>query len=513
MIKLVLETGQNFSAFLAARLIFVTVLLGIGLLYRADAVGAGPYLTLLAVNAGLSLGCWEWYRHRRLALLLQWFALSAAVIVDTLVLWYTGGSNSEFVFLYFFSVGSAGLLTGITGSMWVTLLATAGVLWLDWSATGRIDAFSGLRGFGYGVNFALTAALASYVHDRFAQRERRHRETLGELAQSKLDTQAILDSLGTGLVVLNREQQLLFSNPAGLQILGLAEDASGQAIESKLHDQAELVAALRGSDGSPERRSEMSVATGTGVRPVGYSISSLTTPEGELRGHIVLFNDLTRIKEAERQERERDRLAAVGMLSRDLAHEIRNPLATVRGCVEMLSRSPAANAEQLPYFQLALKESDRLNGFLADFLTFARLDAPHRAPDDLRELIRRCLRHASLRMPVRETLEASLPVQIDTEQISLAVDTILLTLSEWGEQGDELQIEGACDDTATVRFRLGGRVLSPEIRDAAFRPFSGVQKRSSGLALPIAMRAVHAHGGTLVLESDTQTGTYFELSL
>jgi two-component system, NtrC family, sensor histidine kinase PilS len=513
--RLISETGQNFSTFLAARMVFVTVLLGVALLFRSGAQGVVPYLTLMGANAALSLGCWEWFRRSKSAAPVRWIALTGAVGLDTLVLYYGGGANSEFVFLYFFSIGSAGILTGLPGSLWTAILSSAGIVWLYQTATPDWFTVFGLRAFLYAINFMLTAFLTSYVFERLRERERRHQQTLGELQQTRLDMQAILDSLSTGVVVLNINGDVLYSNPAGRKILGLAVHTPNSDVQLLLApDQpmgraVETLARIEARDS----RMEIELATATGRRPVGFSVSSLTDAHGEPRGSIVLFSDLTRIKEIERAERERERLAAIGGLSRDLAHEIRNPLATVRGCVEMIRRGQANPSELGTFLDLALRESDRLNVLLRDFLTFARLDAPHKRRADLLSIIRPRLNAHADGVLVRDELPERYETEFDADQISLVVDAVLLSLTEWAEGAGEIHVCQTTNGSPRIRFLLDNRELSTDIKDGAFQPFSGVARTFSGLALPTALRAMHAHGGSLTLETAPGVGTWFELTI
>jgi two-component system, NtrC family, sensor histidine kinase PilS len=513
--RIIAETGQNFSTFLAARLVFITALLGVAALFRQSGDSLVQYIVLFAANAMLSLGCWEWFRKRRSDVSLRWFALTAAVVLDTLALHFAGGPDSEFIFLYFFSIGSAGFLVGLVGSVWIATLSTLGMLWLYFDQSGGFLAEHALHAFVFATNFILTALLTSYVFDKLSERERTHQRTLGKLEQTRLDTQAILDSLGTGVVVVNIERKVLYSNPAGRTILGMSRASKAADLEALFEPGAQMGDALMGllSDPPPESRSEITLQCENGSKPIGFSASPLRDPAGELRGYIILFSDLSRLKEIERVERERERLAAIGRLSRDLAHEIRNPLATVRGCVEMIERSDCPCTEHAPYLELALRESDRLNNLLRDFLTFARLDAPHKEKGDLVALIRSHIPEKRNGVVFTDELPASLEVEFDADQIALVVNAILLSLYEWAEGEGEIRVQQPVQRTKAIRFLLANQTIPPGIKDAVFEPFSGVQKSSNGLALPTAMRAMHAHGGQLTLDTEPGVGTWFELAI
>jgi two-component system, NtrC family, sensor histidine kinase PilS len=250
-----------------------------------------------------------------------------------------------------------------------------------------------------------------------------------------------------------------------------------------------------------------------GERPVGVSASPLRNSDGGLRGFIVLVSDLSRQKEAQRREREREGQAAIGRLSREIAHEIRNPLATVRGCVEVIKLSHSENPATDPYLDLALKESDRLNNLLRDFLVFAHLSTPKKAAGDLAALIRSRIKNLHGNIEVHDLLPERCDAKYDSDQITLVVDAMLLALAEWAEEHDEIRIESAAEPHAGLRFVLSGTTLSADLQEGAFQPFCEAQQAINRLALPTAMRAVQAHGGTLLLKSDPSIGTWFELAL
>jgi len=513
--RLVSETGQNFSTFLAARMVFVTVLLGVALFFRSGARGTMPYLMLFGANAALSLGSWEWFRRSGTAAFVRWIALTAAVCLDTLVLYYAGGANSEFVFLYFFSVGAAGILTGLPGSLWTALLSTVGIVCLYRAESAHWFTVFGLRAFLYSINFFLTAFLTSYVFERLRRRERTHQRTLGELQQTRLEMQAILDSLSTGVAVLDVAGNVLYSNPAGRRVLGLPPAAANEAVQSVLAPDQPMGQAVRAllRRASADSRMEIELTAAGGRRPLGLSVSPLLDAQGNPHGCVVLFSDLTRVKEVERSDRERERLAAIGRLSRDLAHEIRNPLATVRGCVEIIRRGEADASELPSFLDLALRESDRLNALLRDFLTFAQLETPCRQKADLLPLIRQRLAGCPGGVSIKDGLAERYEAEFDPDQIGLVMDGILLSLFEWAEGAGQIRVDQMAEDPRRIRFLLAGRSIPFEKKETAFQPFSGVARTFSGLALPTALRAVHGHGGTLTLETEPGVGTWFELTL
>jgi two-component system sensor histidine kinase PilS (NtrC family) len=496
-------------------MVFVTVLLGVAILFRDENVGAMPDLLLFLGNVTLSMAGWECYRRRRNSELLRWVTLIAAIGVDTLVLRHAGGANSEFVFLYFFSIASAALLIGLLGSMTMAIFSMAGFAYLLQANSTGVGAQFQLRLFVYGTNFFLTALLSSYLCEKFRQRERAHSKILGELAQTRLDTQAILDSLSTGLVVVDGELKLRYSNPAGHQILGLCEKPKPSEVEEVFTEGNPMGDAIRkvAANQCDGKRMEIELTYAESAKAIGMTASAFFDTKGDVRGYILLFSDLTQYKLAEQSERIQERLAAIGLLARDLAHEIRNPLATVRGCVELMNHSEQSAQDLATCGRLALKESDRLNNLLRDFLTFANLDIPNKKIGDLAALVRDQVRELPLSISVSDELPEHLPMLFDSDQMTLVVGSILLTLAEWSEQNGQIQLKPTNSSRSGIRFLLTDRVIPPEYKEAVFQPFSHIHKKSHGLALPTASRAMHGHGGRISLDSEPGLGTWFEIEL
>lgn len=512
--RIVLEAGQNFSAFLAARLIFITVLLGVGVFFRTPDSGLLPYLSLFAANTLLCLGGWEWYRRQRLLSVVKWLTMTLAVLLDTLLLYYVGRGDTVFVFLYFFSVGAAGLLTGWAVSAWTALLCILGLNWLAWNHVGDFDEGDGIGIFLYALNFVLIAVLSSYFHTWYRQRELAHRETLGELHQTRLDTQAILDSLSTGVLVVDQERHVIYSNPSGRRLIGASVISRNAELEKYLVTGLPFGDAMSANGDEPTTgwSREIEQTIGERRRIIGCTVTPLLNVAGNLRGQLLLLADLTPMKEAEWAERERERLAAIGMLSRDLAHQIRNPLATVRGCVEMM-QTVQDKAEQRRFLDLALKESDRLNELLRDFLTFAQSESPKKQSANFTEFVRGRLPHDLPGLTYVDCLPEQLEIAMDQDQLGLVVDAVIFSLAEWADGHGEIRLEASSNGKHTIRFLLTGTTVPSEYKSAVFQPFSSANRARHGLALPTALRAVHAHGGKLTLGTETGIGTWFDLKL
>jgi two-component system sensor histidine kinase PilS (NtrC family) len=513
MMAIISDRERNFPHYLLARLLFVGVILGLALAFLVESSQDRWFLLALFVGNLFLLGlAWVWLKLHGAMTALWWLILSAGVLLDTAVISYTGGVVSEFIFLYFFSIGAASLFLGVVGSVWIALLSEMGYAFVLWGQGGGSFETVAFALFLHAVYFALTAVLTGYLAERLQAKNQALEKARSELSQTRLDTETILRSLSTGLLVTTANGEILYFNSAGQRILGL-----GCPSEPTLKD-SESVGTIRRffekmESAQTGRRGEMEFALPNGlVRPIGFSLSSLCDEAGRERGTVVLFSDLTMEKQAEREKWQRERLAAVGELAKDLAHEIRNPLAALSGCVELLVGDHVGVSERERLGDLANRESQRLNHLLRDFSTFARLETPRKRTVNLSQMLRD---RSEEFLPLDIRLPADLPIEADEGQLEIVVNALLMALALWAEDGDRVEISSSKRDDRriSIGFRLPGKELPKEVLDSVFRPFGEVWKQRLGLALPTAHRVVAGHGGELRFHSVSPEGTGFELIL
>jgi two-component system sensor histidine kinase PilS (NtrC family) len=509
------DREQNFRHYLLARLLFVSVILVLALIFLAESPRERwPLLFLLVGNLALVGAAAMGFRIHRATKLVRWMTLSLGVALDTAVIYSTGGSVSEFVFLYFFSIGAASLFLGLWGSVWIAALSEAGYAFVLLRLQPDILVSLAFQLFLYGIYFFLTAVLTGFLAERLQIKDRELEDAQRELSQTRLDTQTILKSLGTGLLAVTQTGDVLYFNRTGRRILGIASDeipSRGGEKDGVSAMHRFLDAVLTAEAANHPGEIEILMKDGT-HRPIGFSVFPLRQEAGGERGKVILFQDLTRQKEEERERWRRERLAAIGKLARDLAHEIRNPLATISGCVEMLVEQSMGAAEKERFGELALRESQRLNRLLRDFSTFARLEVPRKKAVDFSDFL---ANRRGNGIPMDVQLPPELFVEADESQLSMVVDALLLALSLWAEEKDVVEIETLAHDAdkVQVRFRLPQRVVPEDVLDSIFQPFGGDWKYHLGLALPTALRAVEGHGGQLRFFSRAGEGTGFELVL
>jgi len=218
-----------------------------------------------------------------------------------------------------------------------------------------------------------------------------------------------------------------------------------------------------------------------------------------------------------------ERLEGIAELSASLAHEIKNPLASIRSAVEQIGRMPATSEDQKTLSALVMKESDRLSRLLSEFLDFARVRVAKTKPIDLADVARGAARLAdthpdrdqSVRVTFEEPASGRISLDGDEDLLHRAVFNLALNAVQASPRGGRVRVELAplsMDQVpAGVSFDLGGVALRVsddgpgipvEIRDRLFDPFFTTKPGGSGLGLSIVHRAIEAHAGFVFVDSD-----------
>jgi two-component system, NtrC family, sensor histidine kinase PilS len=256
--------------------------------------------------------------------------------------------------------------------------------------------------------------------------------------------------------------------------------------------------------------------------PIGLNVSHVTGAGGEITGAVAVFTDLTQEKELVARRRETDRLAAVGELAASIAHEIRNPLASIRGSVEMLSGELELEGYQRQLFELVLKESARVNSIINDFLAYSRMRPVARRRfaaaafrDELLLLVRQHVvgKRGDVRVSA-EVTPADLELAADPGQLTqLALNLAINACEAMRYQGRVRValhlVEGG--ETCELTVTDDGPGIEADIRDSLFLPFKTTKEGGTGLGLSVVARIAAAHGGTVRAEDAPGGGAIFRV--
>jgi len=530
----------------------VLLLLGVlgGTVVLGEATAAVPSgaegRVLQAVLAGMSATVVSGLVLRRFRSVLAFGALQVGldVGVATAIIHWTGGADSVFTFLYVLIVAYAALLfdrrlslaTAVGASLvYAGALAAAARGWgVAEPALPPSPLLLALTDAGVkAAALLVVAALASGLSRELARADRALDERTRDFGRLQDLHELTVQSLGSGLLTTDLGGIVRSFNREAQRITGLAADrVLGRRLEDVLPGSAGLVAAstARQRERMPFERPD------GGFLHLGMATSVLRDEEGCAAGHVTIFQDITAIVEMEDELRRSERLAAVGELAAGIAHEVRNPLASVSGCVQMMRAALAEeDVEQRRLMDIVLRETDRLDALITDFLLYARPAPPKLEPVSL----------AALAGELEEMYEAVRPggveasfhvdpetrVQADGDQLRQLLWNLLLNAGQAMPGGGHLVLaagrvppqEAAGSDRNPEDGEEAPRVeicvsdtgtgIPPEALDRIFDPFFTTKPEGSGLGLAMVHRIVEANGGQIGVESELGAGTRLRIRL
>jgi len=255
---------------------------------------------------------------------------------------------------------------------------------------------------------------------------------------------------------------------------------------------------------------------------IGYSVSLLFSEKSEATGLIITFQDLTEIRSMEESVRRKDRLAAVGRVAAGLAHEIRNPLGAMRGAIQVLESTTPRESTQAKLMDIILKESDRLNSIITNFLGYARPAAVDFTETNVREAITDTLTLLRHSPDVRD--DHILSDDLGDEPIIISADSTQLKQIFWNLARNAIQampdggslcigLESIPNNRIRIVFEDTGRGMSSDQVEQLFEPFSNSTSGGTGLGLSIVYQIVKDHNGVINVRSLEGKGTTITVEL
>jgi two-component system sensor histidine kinase PilS (NtrC family) len=459
------------------------------------------------------------------------------LLIITALVSITPRERLGFVPLYPLAVLSATLLVSRRGALFFAVLATALYGTLLSSARLGVIAPRGmaevpdvpLRPLVYGVFLvgvacSTVALLGTYLAESLQHAGRQLREAAVEVADLRELNQVIVSSIQSGLMTTDAEGRLLYANAFALGILGrTGPDLRGRALRDVLGSPLLGVAELRARAASRAlARLEISYEHPDGRRlDLGVSVTPLAAGERLKAGYLVVFQDLTDIRRLEDEVRTKEKLAAVGEMAAHLAHEIRNPLGSIRGSAQVLMAEPAMGEEQGRLLAIISRESKRLSDTLNRFLYQARGPARPRGPVDLGPVIESAvtlLRRGGELGPEHllafEADDGPLVCLADPDQIAQVFWNLVRNALEAMPGGGRLEVglrRQGQDLVLSVRDE--GRGIAGAEQRRIFEPFRSSTPMGTGLGLAIVFRIVREHGGDISVRSAPEEGTQVDVRL
>jgi two-component system sensor histidine kinase PilS (NtrC family) len=457
----------------------------------------------------------------------------AQVIGDLLVItglvYVTGGTRTGFMLLYPIAVLSGSVVLPRGRGLLLAAMATllyAELLWLVRSQLippqGMGDALTlPVKALVFSVFVtALACGTISVTGSYLAQ----SLQTAGEEAADLRElNDVILNSIQSGLITANREGRLLFLNAFGESILGVRDtEVRGRTLREFFGTPLLEAAALEARAALPSlARLEVAYTTAAGEGlELGLSVSRLATAEPR-KGYLVVFQNLTPFKQLEREVRIKEKLAAVGEMAAQLAHEIRNPLGSISGSAQVLMKEPNMSSEQENLLAIITRESKRLSDTLNQFLFQARSPGPPAEPVDLQPLIQEAI--TLLRNGPEVGPHHEVRFKVDTGPLVCLADRDQIAQVFWNlaRNGLEAMPEGGVlhirlsrtGNDVILSVRDEGRGIGREEQKRIFEPFHSSGRWGTGLGLAIVYRIVREHRGDIAVRSVPSKGTEFEVRL
>jgi two-component system sensor histidine kinase PilS (NtrC family) len=483
----------------------------------------------------VSVGYVEIYR-RPIGPMFLYLQAAFDLLLVTSVVHVTNGANSPFAALYILVIATASLLVPSSGGLLVAALGIV-LYFTDVAVFLRAPLAAPGVWLQLGV-IALVAMGIRYLSAQLRQSGEGKDQLVAELEQTRNHAEDILRNIRSGVVTIDVHGRLLYANPMGEHLLGLdLIGHTGEPILERIGAAApDLSEAIRRAAVSKVRttRGEAIVSTSSRRFPIGVT-TTYTEHEDVTDGRTAtaIFQDISDAKRMDVLRLRAERLEGIAELSASLAHEIKNPLASIRSAVEQISRMPAVSTDQKTLSVLVMRESDRLSRLLSEFLDFARVRVARATPVDLATIARGAAGLAAEHPDRDETVRLTClvpegdPIKIegDEDLLHRAVFNLALNALQASPPQSEVRIEvsrGSLDslpagvpfDANAVSLRVSdsGPGIPPEIRDRMFDPFFTTKPNGSGLGLAVVHRAIEAHRGLVLVDSGTR-GTRFTVIL
>ncbi len=512
----------------------IAVFVAAALSFNVVAPGTIVVLSVAALTSVGVSGASVWYTHIKRNQPGRTFLYGQALFdltLVTIVVHLTEGPASLFPALYILIIAVNAVLMPLQSSLLVTALA--GLLYFADIALlqpGALTATVGLQIAVFVAVFIVTGLIGSRVRTADVERQVLQQE----VRRLRLEAADILRNIQSGVLTVDGEGDLLYANPAALKLLGLPqEDIVGQSLASFLADKSpellDVIAETQRRRTGTLRAEVLVIGAETSV-PVGVTTTAVLADNDESCSVTAIFTNISDQKRLEELKLRTERLEAVAELSASLAHEIKNPLASIRSSVEQLAQSSRADEDERFLANLVVRESDRLSGLLSEFIDFSRVRVKEHRELDLESLVRAAVRIVEKHPDCPEGTS----IEVVCETTSLEGDeallhgvllNLMLNAAQASEDGATITVEARkalasevpnpylMGDSVLIKVSDDGPGIAAELKGKIFEPFVSGRVGGSGLGLAIVQRAVLAHRGIVFVDSTPDVGTSFTVLL
>ena len=520
------------------RTLFVTLLLGLTALIQAKGHDLTPLhirhiaLFIIAVYCFTiaSTMLLRITRHYRRAAYLQ---IMIDILLTSGLIFFSGSSQSVFNAVYFLPIIAGGLLLFRTGGLLmaaVTTICYGALLFLEHNGhtrsllatvaepTANLDML--LHSFSInGLSFFLVAILSSTLAERLHKAEAALSQTASDYDRLSLLYKQIFDDITTGVITVDGENRITSFNHAAERITGYR---AGEVLGTSINLLFPGLRPVAAREHRPE--ADLTCKDG-GIIPVGYSWARLHTPDGCENCRIFTLQDLSEIRSMEAQVRQAEKMAAIGEIAAGIAHEFRNPLAAISGSAQLLAQQLSQTPQQQKLMQIVVRECDRLEETIEEFLRFSKPAVPDKGWCNLNRLLNETEQllqqtpswgsHWRITPHFAEGLEC----WGDYDQLRQVFLNLCSNSCQAMPQGGEIKINAAEEQDSDGRewIRIKVEDNGPGIAAAhlakIFDPYFTTRENGTGLGLAIVHQIITNHGGTITAANQAGHGALFTITL
>ncbi len=520
--------------FLWMRLGVAELLLVVVPLLPSGAVTHTPILVAALLLGVISSGLLLLYGPARDAERWAWLLSVLDVALITALVAATGGPRSMYAFVYVLSVTAASVLLSRPRALAVAALATllysglvvgrtlVPVAYLL-EAVEETTALELMTMFLNAATFLVVAIVAGGLAERYRATTRELETQRRDLQELQAFKDVVMRSVGTGLVAVDGSYVVTALNRAAEELVGRpATDVLGKSWPEVFGSSISLqpIQDAIAYNPSATARYETTLLRPDGTQlPVRLTFSALRSGDGRWLGLMAACEDISEMREMERRMRQADRLATVGRMAANIAHEIRNPLASLTGAIEVLTGDLASPSDRSRLREIVSGESARLNQIIANFLDYARPAPVVTAPVNVAELIGEVLlllEHRDLPpgLKVVRDFPSDLSWPLDGAHFRQAMWNLCLNGIQAMPAGGELTVAARVDSgVLTIAVSDSGEGIDAADLPHVLEPFYSTRPGGSGLGLALVHRTVQEHGGEVDIRSTPGHGTTVVLRL
>ena len=529
------DLGKRVARLMMLRTLVVTVVLGLSLWLLAtdqtpQRVAMFLQLAVIVATYGSSIVFGVLLRRGFAPKRVARPMLANDLVLTSVLVYITGGALSPYMFLYALSIVSAGALSYRRGAVTVAVASLALAIavslfaWahvIDLPLTGSVQPWeqSGVELVRtLGINLAALIGVGALAFI-FGDQLQRGAETLATTRRAAAELltlhQDIVRSLSSGLITTQPDGTILTANHVAAQILGLTpETLVGRPADAVMPGIGALLADNRS-------RADLAIpTTNHAMVMLGVTVSQLRDVHDTVIGRVINFQDLTELRRLELHAQRAERLATVGQLAAGVAHEIRNPLASISGSIELLRASPQTSEDDRTLMAIVNREIGRLNVLIGDLLDYANPRPSQPADFDLGSLVEETVRVARAEPAFTDVelaceVDHPLPIHADPAKLRQVVWNLVRNASDAAAGGGKhVRVEARRhDDVVNITVADDGPGIAKELVARIFDPFVTTKQKGTGLGLATCHAVVAEHGGRIDVETNPGTGTRMIVTL